>query len=158
MPSCPTFGSQTTRDIRFVKITQWSASLFYIKPLWSHCPIFCKHHWVKLFQSLLESSGVTAGGGAGGRVPLDTSHREISAVLPGKERQGKKGNSLFKTTEICFGYTKMGIFYREKAIYFTPGKRSGKKTLPPMKNIPVMPLLESMVRRFGYNILIDEIL
>ena len=29
--------------------------------------------------------------------------------------------SLFKTSEICFGSTKMGIFYREK--YFTPGKK-----------------------------------
>ena len=25
--------------------------------------------------------------------------------------------SLFKTTEICFGSTKMGIFYREKAFH-----------------------------------------
>ena len=33
--------------------------------------------------------GVT--GGAGGRVPPVTSDREISADLPGKERQGKKG-------------------------------------------------------------------
>ena len=29
-------------------------------------------------------------------------------------------------------------FYGEKA-YFTPGKKSGKVTLPPLKNIPVMP-------------------
>ena len=32
--------------------------------------------------------------------------------------------SLFKTTEICFGSTKMGIFYREKA--FHPGKNQEK--------------------------------
>ena len=50
------------------------------------------------------------------------------------------GSSLFKPTEICFGTTKMGrIFYREKA--FNPGKKSGKMTLPPLKNIPLMPCL-----------------
>ena len=36
--------------------------------------------------------------------------------------------SLFKATEISFGSTKMGIFYREKA--FHAGKKSGKMTLP----------------------------
>ena len=113
-------------------------------------------------------SGVTAGVGGRGRVPLDTSHREISADLPGKERQGKKGKlrrkeekptkgrwkignrkgkgkvikwredlfSLFKTTEICFGSTKMRIFYRENA--FHAGKKSEKMTLPPLKYIPLI--------------------
>ena len=47
--------------------------------------------------------------------------------------------SLFKTTKICFGCTKMEIFYREKSISH-PGKKSGKMTLPPQKNFPVMPL------------------
>ena len=51
--------------------------------------------------------------------------------------------SLFKTTEICFGSTKMKIFYRGKA--FHTGKKSGKMTLPPLKNIPLMPLLYSSV-------------
>ena len=37
----------------------------------------------------MRSSGVT---GVGGRVPPETPDREISADLPGKERQGKKGN------------------------------------------------------------------
>ena len=46
--------------------------------------------------------------------------------------------SLLKTTEICFGSTQTGIFYREK--HFTPGKKSGKMTLPPLKNIPLMSL------------------
>ena len=42
-----------------------------------------------LFSSL--SSGVTGGGGRGQSTPPGTSDREISADLPGKERQGKKG-------------------------------------------------------------------
>ena len=46
--------------------------------------------------------------------------------------------SLFKVTKICFGFTKMEIFYREK--HFTPGKKAGKMTLPPHKNFHVMPL------------------
>ena len=40
--------------------------------------------------------------------------------------------------EICFGSTKMEIFYREKR-HFTRGKKSGKMTLPPLKNIPFTP-------------------
>ena len=32
--------------------------------------------------------------GAGGRVPPETSDREICADLPGKKRQGKKGKEL----------------------------------------------------------------
>ena len=89
-----------------------------------------------------DDSGVT---GRGAECPPETSDQEIFADLPGKKRQGKKGkwgngeeNSLFKMTKICFGSTKMEIFYREKA--FTPGKKSGKMTLPPQKNFPVMPL------------------
>ena len=43
----------------------------------------------------------------------------------------------------CFGSTKMEVFYREK--HFTPGKISGKMTLPlyffhAQKNMPVTPL------------------
>ena len=45
--------------------------------------------------------------------------------------------SLFKTTKICFGSTKMGIFYQEKT--FHAGKKSGKITLPPFKSIPLKP-------------------
>ena len=37
--------------------------------------------------------------------------------------------SLFKTTEICFGSTKIGIFYREKAFY--TGKEIGKDYFVP---------------------------
>ena len=46
--------------------------------------------------------------------------------------------TLLKRTEIYFGSTKMGIFYREK--HFTPRKKSGKMTAP-QKNMPVTPLL-----------------
>ena len=50
---------------------------------------------VQIFTKHLISnkiSGVTGGGGGqGGRLPPYTSDREISADLPGKERQGKKG-------------------------------------------------------------------
>ena len=46
--------------------------------------------------------------------------------------------SLLKTTETCFGSTRMGIFYRKKT--FHAGKKSGKMTLPPQKNMPVTPL------------------
>ena len=34
--------------------------------------------------------------------------------------------SLFETTEICLGSTKVDNFYREKAWYFTPGKNQEK--------------------------------
>ena len=47
--------------------------------------------------------------------------------------------SLFKTTKICFGSTKMKIFYRDKSSS-CQGKKSGKTTLPPQKNFPVTPL------------------
>ena len=107
----------------------------------------------------LKSSGVTGGG----RLPPETFDREISANLPGKNRQGKKGKGvkinweekkenrkrgggkfenrrwkiykmmrgpffffffffftshlIFKTTKICFGSTKMEIFYGEQAFH-----------------------------------------
>ena len=41
--------------------------------------------------------------------------------------------SLLKTTEICFGSTKMGIFYREKA--FHAGKKNQEKLLCPLRKI-----------------------
>ena len=47
--------------------------------------------------------------------------------------------SLFKTAKICFGCTKIEIFYREKSIS-RPEKKSGKMALPPQKNFPVTPL------------------
>ena len=92
--------------------------------------------------------GITAGVGRGQSAP-DTSHRDISPDLPGKERQRNRENgeekkenrnweggklkmkggklqneertyffffSLFKTTEICFGSTKIGLFSTGKSI------------------------------------------
>ena len=41
----------------------------------------------QMISTTVDDSGVTGGGG--GRVPPETSDREISADLPGKERQGK---------------------------------------------------------------------
>ena len=113
--------------------------------------------WRKVFA--FSNSGIT-GGRAGGRVPPETSDWEISADLPGKKMQGKRGKgvkiekkrrkivkgkvenwkwkveklqneertfffffffffcfSLFKTTKISFGSTKMDIFYRENAFH-----------------------------------------
>ena len=49
--------------------------------------------------------------------------------------------SLFKMTENSFGSTKMEIFHREK-VFYEGEKKSGKMTLPPQKNVPVMPLLK----------------
>ena len=46
--------------------------------------------------------------------------------------------SLFKATEICFGSTKMGIFYREKT--FHAWKKIRKNEFAPLKNIPLTPL------------------
>ena len=48
---------------------------------------------------------------------------------------------FFKTTEICFGSTRMGIFYREKA--FHAGKKVRKNDFAPLKNIPLTPLYQS---------------
>ena len=47
-----------------------------------------------------------------------------------------------KTTEICFGSTKMGIFFFTGKKHYTPGKKSGKMTLPHLKNFPLTPLSE----------------
>ena len=141
---------------------------------------------------LVDNSGVTGGGGQGGRVPPETSDREISADLSGKKRQGRnvKGMKvekkrrkivngrwkiengrmekfqneertffsffvclfvcllvcLFfafhfsKTTKICFGCTKVEIFYPEKG--FHPGKKIRKNDFAPSEKIPVTPLVD----------------
>ena len=111
-----------------------------------------------------------------GRVPPETSDREIFADLPGKKRQGKirKGGggewrgrwkiengrrgsyqmrrglfffffffSLFKTTKICFGCTKMKIFYRKKSISRRE-KNQEKMTLPLRKNSCYAPVCVSV--------------
>ena len=46
--------------------------------------------------------------------------------------------SLFETTEICLGCTKMEICTGKKA--FHAGKKLGNVTLSPLKNIPLRPL------------------
>ena len=52
----------------------------------------------------------------------------------------------FQTTKICFGSTKMEIFYREKAFH-AGKKKSGQMTLPPHKNFPVKPLDNNAVQQ-----------
>ena len=110
-----------------------------------------------------------AGGVAG--CPPDTSHQEVSTNLlekRGKETREngeeknenrKKGrwkieNGRRKSDKMkrgpfllftfqnhlnLFWVYQMRIFYREKS--FHAGKISGKMTLPPFKNIPLMPLV-----------------
>ena len=46
--------------------------------------------------------------------------------------------SLFKMTEICFGSTKMEIFYQE--IAFLRRGKIEEMTLPPQKYFPVTPV------------------
>ena len=48
------------------------------------------------FKGRLITSGVTAGG----TVPPDTCHREISGDLPGKGRQGKKSENSEEKKEL----------------------------------------------------------
>ena len=102
----------------------------------------------------------------GAECPPETSDREISADLLGKERQGKKGKwsrkegksrkgirrkndffflffsffffffffaCHFSKRLICFGSTKMGIFYWEKA--FHAGKKNQEKLISPLRKI-----------------------
>ena len=61
-----------------------------------------------------------------------------SSGVTGGGQSAPRDFLLLKTTGICFGSTKMGIFYRKK--HFTPGKKLGKMSLPPQKNMPITPL------------------
>ena len=130
----------------------------------------------------IRGSGVTVGVGAGGRVSPDTSHWDISADLPGKERQGKigkmekkkkenqkredeilemEGGKVTKWGERTF-YFYFFAFHFSKPLKFVLGvpkwefsngkkdsrreKKSGKMTLmPPLKNIPLTPLMRGEV-------------
>ena len=97
-------------------------------------------------------SGITVRGG--GRVPPEVFYK---AIFADREKRGKdKGanesfffffffTSLFETLEICLGSTKRKIFYQEKAFHASE-KKSGKVTLPPLKNIPLTTL--AMVQIF----------
>ena len=75
-------------------------------------------------------SGVTGGGS---KCPPETTDQEIFTDLSGKDRQGKNGNwgkqegklkqnevrtfFFLNLTKICFGSTKMEIFYRKNVFY-----------------------------------------
>ena len=104
-------------------------------------------------------SGLTAGGvDRGAECPSGTSDQEISADLPGKERQGKMEKKRRKTKKegflFCFVFffllftfqNHRNLFWVYQNVNFLPGKKSiscrekksGKMTLPPLKNIPLV--------------------
>ena len=107
--------------------------------------------------------------GRGQSAPPKTSDQEISADLPGKGRQGKKGKWSKKEGkskkedgklkmeggkvtkwQVNFFFTfkkHWNFFWVYQNGNFLPGKsilhwekKSGKMTLPPLKNIPLTPL------------------
>ena len=167
MPYCFEFVIRVLRKVKTtIPLTHHMLVPKGLHSGWGQFTYFHDHAQSSHSAKTLVTSDVTARG----RVPPDTSHREISADLPGKKRQGKmekkertiekrqvdkwkwKGESyinfffcisLFKTTEIYFGSITMGIFYREKA--FHTRKKSGKMTLPLLKNNPLTPLLVTRV-------------
>ena len=119
---------------------------------------FFTHPWCKPARNYPSISGVTGGGGAGGaecpqrlltgkflltyREKEARKKREKGWKLRIKEEKLYKGrceieNGIdffpfsFKTTKICFGCTKMGIFYLKKAFY--AGKKNQEKWLCPLR-------------------------
>ena len=131
----------------------------------------------KFWSGLLKASGVT-GRGRGGRVSPQRlltgkflltywekrgkenreNGTEKKENWKWKEESYKKRektfffffcSSLFKTTEICFGSIKMGIFYSEKA--FHAAKKSGKMTLPPSEKYACYAPAQSQIASYQYN-------
>ena len=131
---------------------------------WNHTKLLSSFQFIEK----VTSSGITGRGWQGEKCPPppETSDWKISADIPDKKRQGKKGKgveiekkrmkivkgkvenwkwkvekwgeaffffffclSLFKTTKICFGSTKVVIFYQEKA--FHAGKKIRKNDFAP---------------------------
>ena len=122
----------------------------------------------------LQFSGVTGGGGQGGRVPPRDFWPGNFCWRNGKKEARKKGkgvkiekkrwkigNGSRKTSEkevrtffffffFAFHFWKWQKFvlglpkweFSAGKKHFTPGKKSGKMTLPPQKNMPVTPLLQ----------------
>ena len=98
-------------------------------------------------EKCILSCGVTdrGGGGQGAECLPETSDREIFAYVSGKKRQGKKGKGMKikkKRRKIEKEKVKNWEFSTGKK-HFTSGKKSGKMTLPPQKNMPVTPLITS---------------
>ena len=87
--------------------------------------------------------------GTEGRVFPYLFHREIFADLPGKKGQGKGENEgKFEREEVeteIWDLPKNGQFVPGKVI-FHAGKKSGKLTLPPLKDIPLTPLSGTLPR------------
>ena len=113
-------------------------------------------------------------GGGGVECPLETSDWEIFADVSGKKRERKKEKrsenweeknenckrvffffcfSLLKTTEICFGSTKMGIFYREKAFHAV--EKNQEKWLCPHRKICL--LCTCSEKKYIYSIAITPL-
>ena len=125
--------------------------------MWRCYLILTQYNWLQVLLS-----GATAGGGA--ECPRDTPHRKISADLPGKERQGKKGKwrrkegkrrkiekgkvekKIENGRRKSYKWEWRGLFFPHfKALKFVLGlpkmgifcrEKSGKMTLTALKNIP----------------------
>ena len=63
------------------KVTKWGEDLFHFSYMTSQQTYTTFHQWRN------------SQGGSGGRVPLETSHRKISADLAGKRGKEKMDNS-----------------------------------------------------------------
>ena len=90
-------------------------------------------------------SGVTGGGGggAGGQsAPRDFWPGNFCWRIGKKEarKKGKRGENWEEKVE-NWKWKQENVRKRgEDFFFFTPGKKSGKMTLPPQKNMPVTPL------------------
>ena len=128
-------------------------------------------------KSFLVSPLVTGRGGAG-ECPSDIFHREICTYQPGKKGArkkgkkwkwgGKEGNFKRKRWKIEKGRGKGmkmnrrpffgGVYqngqFLQGKIIFHFGKKSGKLTLAPLKNIPLTPLLSSMFQISQFNLIV----
>ena len=144
MDSCNLRGNSPLIK-RIVCIVEWC--------IWFYCT------WVVLIRYFLLSSGVTGGGGGqqGGSVPWLFSQGNFcrptgKKQARKKEKMERKGRKIWKGRGgklklegftflkhwNLFGSTKG---FLSGKIIFRAGKKSGKLTLPPLKNIPLTPLL-----------------
>ena len=104
----------------------------------THTPFYTSFGLKWILHILVLIGGVPGRGRARGRVPPETSKWKIFADLPGKKRQGKKvkwsrkeGNRKMEgfLFAVHFKKKQWNSFWFWKK-HFTPGKKSGKMTLP----------------------------